>query len=145
LPPEFDQPHPSEVETLLVSGSNDFSTPAEFAANDLLPSLKNGRQVILSEMGHVGDVWGVQPEGTERLLTSFYDTGVADDSLYTYAPMDFNVRFGFPLLAKLAVGLMFILFTGVVASGFAARKIRHRNAVPAIKRERFARNSLPKG
>lgn len=103
--------HPTEVETLLVSGSIDFSTPAEYAQKELLPALKKGRQVILSEMGHVGDVWGVQPRATRRLLASFYDTGVADDSLYEYAPVDFRVKFGFPLLAKilLGTGLLFAL------------------------------------
>jgi hypothetical protein len=35
--------------------------PAEYARDELMPSLKNGRQVILSEMGHVNDVWSVQP------------------------------------------------------------------------------------
>ena len=106
---------PTEVETLLVSGSIDFSTPVEYATQDLLPTLKNGKQVILSEMGHVGDVWSVQPGATRRLLVSFYDTGVADDSLYKYEPMDFKVRFGFPLLAKISLGTGVLLVIGLFA------------------------------
>jgi hypothetical protein len=76
-----------------------------------LPCLKNGRQVVLSELGHVGDVWSVQPEATQRLLTSFYDTGVGDDSLFRYEPMDFKVKYGFPTLAKilLVTGVLFAL------------------------------------
>jgi len=107
LPLELGKVQPSDVETLLISGSIDFSTPAEYARDELLPSLKNGRQVTLSEVGHVMDVWRVQPKATLRLLTSFYATGIADDSLVTYTSMDFNVKFGFPMLAK----LMFV--TGV--------------------------------
>jgi len=111
LPDELRQTQPNNVETLLLSGSIDFSTPAEYARDELLPSLKKGKQVIISEAGHVGDVWGVQPAATLRLLTTFYDTGVADDSLFTYAPMDFKVKMGFPLLAKilLGTGVMFII------------------------------------
>jgi pimeloyl-ACP methyl ester carboxylesterase len=100
LPAELRQVQPSDVETLLVGGSADFSTPSQFATDELLPFLSNGEQVILSEFGHTGDVWGMQPEATVRLLTSFYDTGVADDSLYTYQPMNFHVEVGFPEMAK---------------------------------------------
>lgn len=116
IPAELRQVHPSDVETLLVSGSVDFSTPAEFAADELLPYLANGKQVVLAEMGHVNDLGRLQPEATARLLTSFYDTGVADDSLYTYAPMDFGVPLGFPALAKivLGIGLLLIAVVGMV-------------------------------
>jgi hypothetical protein len=65
-------------------------------------------------LGHVSDVWGVQPEATLRLLTSFYDTGVADDSLFTYAPMDFKVKLGFPLLAKILLGTGVMLVMGLI-------------------------------
>ncbi len=130
IPAEFRQVQPSDVETLLVSGSIDFSTPAEFATDELLPYLTKGQQVILAEMGHqVADLFNVQPEATERLLTSFYDTGVADGSLYTHAPMNFSVSLGFPTLAKLLVAAVIIvpllLVGGVV---LIIRKIRKRRA-----------------
>ncbi len=122
---ELSEVHPSDVETLLVSGSIDFSTPAEYATNELLPSLKNGKQVILSEMGHVSDLWNVQPKATLRLLTSFYDTGVADDSLFTYAPMDFHVSLGFPALAKIMLGTGVLIVAAVVAALWSvARRMR---------------------
>jgi pimeloyl-ACP methyl ester carboxylesterase len=122
LPQELREVRPTDVETLLISGSIDFSTPAEYARDELLPSLKNSRQVIISEAGHVGDVWGVQPEATLRLLTTFYDTGVADDLLYQYAPMDFKVKLGFPLLAKILLGTGVMLVMGLVLG--AARWIK---------------------
>ena len=104
LPAELRQVQPSAVETLLVSGSFDVSTPPEAATQGLLPALSHGKHVILSEMGHSPDPMSLQPQAYERLLTSFYDTGVADDSLYTYLPMDFNVPRGLPALAKIMLG-----------------------------------------
>ena len=128
IPDELRQVHTSEVETLLVSGSVDFSTPPQFATNELLPHLPNGRQVILAEMGHTEDVRNVQPEATERLLTSFYDTSAADDSLFTYAPMDFHVGMGFPAIAKIGLGVVvaLILVMAVVIWLIVRRIVRRR-------------------
>jgi hypothetical protein len=130
LPADLRRAHPSDVETLLVSGSVDFSTPPQFATDELLPYLSRGQQVILAEMGHTQDVWNVQPEAIERLLTSFYDTGVADSSLYAYVPMNFEVGLGFPLLAKIGLGvLLLILVAGAAAIWFVIRRIQRR-AIP---------------
>jgi len=115
LPAELRRVQPSDVETLLVSGSVDIYTPAQYATDELLPSLRNGQEVIVAEAGHVQDLFGLQPAATERLLTSFYDTGVADASLFTYAPMDFHVGLGFPLLAKLLAGAVVLLIAFVGA------------------------------
>ncbi len=129
IPAELRRVQPSDVETLLVSGNIDFSTPAEFATDELLPYLTNGKQVILAEMGHVNDVGTLQPAATERLVTSFYDTGVADDSLYTYAPMDFGVSLGAPTLAKIILGVVvLIVAAGVAVIWFVARRIQRRMA-----------------
>ncbi|MCP4428376.1 MAG: alpha/beta hydrolase [Chloroflexi bacterium] len=113
IPAEMRQVQPSATETLLISGNVDFSTPAEFATDELLPALANGKQVILSEMGHVSDVMTLQPEAIERLLTSFYDSDEADDSLFTYEPMDFQVKLGFPQIAKLALGVVSALLLAI--------------------------------
>jgi len=109
IPAELRQVRPSDVETLLVSGNIDATTPAQWATEELLPSLNNGKQVILSEFGHTDDVWGLQPEATEHLLTTFYNTGEVDDSLFVYQPMDFNVGLGFPELAKMSVAVVVLL------------------------------------
>lgn len=106
IPEEYRKLQRSDIETLLISGSVDFSTPVEFATNELLPYLSKGRQIILSEMGHVDDVFAIRPEATKRLLTSFYETGVAEDSLCEYVPMDFNVKWGFPKIAKMGLGVV---------------------------------------
>jgi hypothetical protein len=114
IPEEYRHVQQSSVETLLLSGSIDFSTPAGYATFELLPKLSNGKQVILSEMGHTNDLWNVQRPATIRLITSYYDTGKADDSLFTYAPMDFQVSWGFPKLAKIAIAGMVLITIGLV-------------------------------
>lgn len=127
IPDELRRVQTTEVETLLLSGSIDFSTPAEAATYELLPSLTHGQQVIASEMGHVGDVLTLQPAAAERLLTSFYDSGVADDSLYTYQPMDFTPPASFPMLAKIALGTaLLILVVLAPAIRFIVRRTLRR-------------------
>ncbi len=133
MPAELRQAHPSDVETLIISGSIDVAAPAERATEELLPYLSKGQQVILAEASH-NDMpgFGTQPQATERLVTSFYDTGVADDSLYTYAPIDFQVSWGYPTQAKLLLGLVLLLIAAVVAViWFVVRRIQRRKARPA--------------
>jgi pimeloyl-ACP methyl ester carboxylesterase len=100
LPDEFRHMQYSDVETLLLNGNIDFSTPAENATNEFLPYLKNGKQVIFSECGHVGDVVYLHSENTKHLLTGFYRDGAVDTSMNAYKSMDFHVSWGFPSIAK---------------------------------------------
>jgi len=132
IPEAYRQVQPSDVETLLVSGSIDFNIPAQFARDELLPSLSNGRQVIVSEFGHGADLVTQQPEALKRLLTSFYDTGVADDSLFTYHPVDFHVGLGYPEQAKILLAVVVLVPIGLVALvWFIVRRVRRRrNANP---------------
>ncbi|MBN2084109.1 MAG: alpha/beta fold hydrolase [Anaerolineales bacterium] len=131
MPEEYRSVHTSDIETLLISGSVDFSTPAQFAEQELLPSLTRGRHVVIAEQGHVSDFWSFQRGAARQLLTSFFDTGAADDSLYTYLPMEFKPAMSFPLLAKVLLGTG-VLF--LVALGFAGWRI--------IRRIRRGRNAL---
>jgi len=131
---EYRQVQPSDVETLLVSGNADFSTPIWTATNQLLPVLGNAQQVTLSEFGHVDDIWGLQPEATRLLLTTFYDSGEVDDSLFTYQPMTFDVGLmSFPFLAKVLVITIIVaplLIVGLV--WFIVRREKRRKAVQAL-------------
>ena len=70
------------------------------AAKELLPSLTNGRQVILREMGHVDDLVNLQRTAVEHLLVRFYNEGVIDDSKFKYDAMNFEPAIRFPLWAK---------------------------------------------
>jgi pimeloyl-ACP methyl ester carboxylesterase len=128
MPADLRQVHPSDVETLIVSGSTDVATPAELATEELLPHLSHGQQVILAELSH-SDLPGLetQPQAFERLLTSFLDTGVADDSLYTYAPIDFRVSWGYPAQAKIGLGLV-LLIIAIVAGviWLTIRRVKRR-------------------
>jgi pimeloyl-ACP methyl ester carboxylesterase len=129
MPDEFRGVQPAEVETLLVSGSIDYSTPSQFATEELLPALSNGEQVILSEFGHFGDVWGFQPEATRQLLVTFYDTGEVDDSLFTYQRMSFDVGLmSFPFLSKvLVIAVILAPLLLVVLVWFIVRRVKRRN------------------
>lgn len=129
IPQEFHQAQPSDVETLLVSGCVDFSTPAKYATEELLPHLTHGKQIILSEMGHVSDMLTLQPKAAERLLVSLFDTGAADDSLFKHQPMDFKVKVGFPLIAKISlVAAALILPAVIFGVWFLVRRIGGREA-----------------
>jgi pimeloyl-ACP methyl ester carboxylesterase len=90
VPDELRGPRYSDVETLLISGHLDFSSPVEPVKTDLLPYLRKGRLVVLSEMGH-NDVAGrLQPRAFQNLVGTFFLTGEADDSRFTYQLMDFK-------------------------------------------------------
>jgi pimeloyl-ACP methyl ester carboxylesterase len=124
----FEAPY-SDVETLLVSGSIDFSVAPQWATEELLPVLSNGQQVILSEFGHTSDFWGLQPEATVHLLTTFYDTGDVDDSRFVYQPMDFHVNRGWPTQAKQYLAIAVTVPLVLVALGwFIVRWVRHFRA-----------------
>ncbi len=104
LPDSLRCVQPSDVLTLLISGELDIATPAEPVERELLPALSQGQHVVLPETGHVPDVFKAQPEAVAHLLSTYFDTGVVDTSLFRKVPMDFQVKLGFPLLAKLGVG-----------------------------------------
>jgi len=47
----------------------------------------NTKSIIAATMQELST--GLQPEAFQRLITSYFDTGVADDSLYVYQPLGF--------------------------------------------------------
>jgi hypothetical protein len=128
---EADEPYrqvrPSDVETLLIGGRLDFSTPPRFASEELLPFLRNGQQVVLSDFGHTIDFWTTQPAAGTRLITHFYDTGQVDDSRYIHQAVDFTPETRQTALAKIVVGAMagLVLLT-VPSLMWMARRVRRR-------------------
>ena len=134
IPGEYRQVQPSEVEMLLVNGPLDLTAPPEYPTTELLPRLSNSQQVILKDFGHTNDFWNYQPKARVRLLTSFYDSGVADDSLYTYQPVDFSVGLGFPGMAKLLLAIVVVVPLGLVALvWFIVRRVRRRRVSPVSR------------
>jgi hypothetical protein len=134
IPDEYLQVKSTDVETLLVSGSIDLMNPPQAATEELLPNLSNGQQVILEEFGHGNTFWNSQPEARQHMLTTFFDTGQVDASLYEYQPLDFDVGRGWPGLAKTA--LIVVMMAAIVllaivglAIRFAARRVQRRRAL----------------
>ena len=122
---EFLQVQPSDVEMLLIGGNVDLASPVENARDDLLPHLSRGQQVIISDCGHVGDVWNLQPDATAHLVSTFYETGEVDDSRFTHLPITFDVSWGFPLMAKIGVAMIVLIVLGLAfLIFFVGRRVR---------------------
>ncbi|MCP4418350.1 MAG: alpha/beta hydrolase [Chloroflexi bacterium] len=134
IPEAYRQVQPSDVETLLESGSIDFMNPPQAATEELLPYLSNGEQVILKEFGHGNTFWNSQPEARIHMLTTFYDTGEVDASRYVYQPLDFDVGGGLPRLAKIVLAIVAVVLIVLVALAalvirFVIRRVRRRKAI----------------
>ena len=107
----YNKPQKSDVNMLLLSGNVDFSTPAEFAAQELMPYYSNASHIILSEIGHTGDVMWYNREAYVHLAQNYFDTGTIDASLFKYEPMTFEPEMKFAKMAKigLAVGILVLV------------------------------------
>jgi pimeloyl-ACP methyl ester carboxylesterase len=103
---EYDRVRTSDVETLLIGGTLDLATPPQWATEELLPHLPNGRQVVLPEFGHTTSFWEDQPEAGTRLINAFFDSGRVDDSLYKPTKVDFTPEVTQTALAKGVAGSM---------------------------------------
>jgi pimeloyl-ACP methyl ester carboxylesterase len=130
IPKDLREFQESDVEMLLVNGTVDFATPP-IALDEARPYFHKAQMVLLPEFSHTGDVMKtLQPEAFERLITSYYDTGVADNSLYVYQPLSFQPRMSLVAIAKLLVAAMVLLpallVLGVV---LVVRRIRHRRTL----------------
>jgi pimeloyl-ACP methyl ester carboxylesterase len=103
---QYSRVQTSNVETLLIGGTVDFSTPPQAATKELLPYLPNGHQVVLADLGHVSDFWSYQPQAGNRLINTFFRSGQVDDSLYQRASVDFTPEVTQTGLAKGIAGTM---------------------------------------
>ena len=103
---EYTHVQNSNVPTLLIGGNLDFATPPENATRELLPHLANGRQVVLSNLGHADDFWPYEPAAGTRLLNTYLDTGKVDTSLYTRNKVDFSPSQSQSTYAKGILGVL---------------------------------------
>jgi pimeloyl-ACP methyl ester carboxylesterase len=120
----------SNVEMLLVNGTVDFSTPPTALA-EAKPYFHRAQMVLLPEFSHITDVMKtLQPEAFERMVTSYYDTGVADSSLYVYQPLGFKPSMSATVIAKVLVAAM-ILLPALLILGVAlvVRRIRRPRTI----------------
>jgi pimeloyl-ACP methyl ester carboxylesterase len=113
---EYRQVPRSEVETLLVGGTLDVSTPAVNATRDLLPFLPNGRQVLLPRFGHSTSFWSDQPDAGTRLINTYLDSGRVDTSGYSPQRIDFTPSVTPTNVAKVVAGVMVTLALVAVLS-----------------------------
>jgi pimeloyl-ACP methyl ester carboxylesterase len=131
---------PSAVETLLIGGELDFSTPPVNATNELLPALSRGHQVVLPGLGHTNDFWEHRPEAGKHLLTTFFDTGRVDGSQFDRRPVGFDAV---PLSMSAIAGLLIGVTTGgallgLLVVGLLVRRRRRRGA-PSRRASRWIR------
>jgi pimeloyl-ACP methyl ester carboxylesterase len=103
---EYRRVRTSAVETLLIGGALDFSTPPQIATQELLPYLPNGHEVVLPGLGHTASFFAEQPDAGSRLVNTFFASGRVDDSLYTPQRVDFTPGVTVTRLAKLLLGTM---------------------------------------
>ena len=127
IPADLRRFQPSDVEMLLVNGAVDFSTPPA-ALDDARPYYPNAQMVVLPEFGHISDVMArLQPAAFERLITSYYDTGSADASLYVYEPLPFEPRLSLGTAGRLLVAAMVILPALILlGAALVVRRYRRR-------------------
>ncbi len=131
---EYSRVRRSDVETLLIGGALDVATPPQIATKELLPSLPNGRQVVLPGFGHSLDFWTYQPEAGSRLITTYLAHGEVDDSLYEPQAVDFTPEVTQTALGKGIGGAMVGLAALTVLSLLLMARRVH-------KRGRFGRKT----
>jgi pimeloyl-ACP methyl ester carboxylesterase len=119
----------SDVDMLLVNGTLDFGTPPT-TLDEAKPYFHKAQMVLLPEFSHNYDVYELQPAAFERLITSYYDTGVADDSLFVYQPLSFEPGRSLTVMARQLVAAIVLvpalLILGIV---LVVRRIRKRRTV----------------
>ena len=103
---EYTHVQNSNIPTLLIGGNLDFATPPQNATSELLPHLANGRQVVLSNLGHADDFWAYETAAGTRLINTYLDTGKVDTSLYTHNKVDFSPSQSQGAFAKDILGAM---------------------------------------
>ena len=103
---EYTHVQNSNVPALLIGGNLDFATPPENATRELLPHLANGRQVVLTNLGHADDFWPYEPAAGTHLMNTYLDTGKVDTSLYTRNKVDFSPSSSQGAYAKDLLGAM---------------------------------------
>jgi pimeloyl-ACP methyl ester carboxylesterase len=129
IPNDLREFQESDVEMLLVNGTVDFSTPPN-ALDEARPYFHKAQMILLPEFSHVSDVFSLQPEAFERLITSYYDTGVADGSLFVYQPLSFQPKLSLIVLARLLVAAAVLLPALFILSVvLIVRRIRKRRAM----------------
>jgi len=129
IPEELRDFQESDVEMLLINGTQDFSTPPT-ALDEARPYWHKAQMVLLPEFGHVDDEYTLQQEAFERLITSYLDTGVGDASLYVYEPVRFKAEVSNTVIARALLAAV-IVVPALIVGGIVliVRRIRRGRGV----------------
>ncbi len=131
ISPDLRELQESNVDMLLVNGTVDVGTPST-DMDEARPFYHKAQMVLLPEFSHTGDVTTLQPQAFQRLITSYYDTGVADSSLYVYQPLSFQPQISLTLIAKLLVAAALVLpVLLLLAVVWVLWRVRRRRTVTA--------------
>ena len=106
----------SNVQTLVISGALDMATPPQNSTSELMPSLPNGQQVVLPQLGHAGSFWSYEPTASTHLITTYLETGQVDLSRYTSPHVSFTPASTQTGIATAIVGAMSVLAVFTVVS-----------------------------
>jgi pimeloyl-ACP methyl ester carboxylesterase len=105
IPLEYRQLNTSLTETLVISGDLDVSTPSDYARDKLMPSLKNGEQLILKNMSHE-DIITKALKGSD-FLSKYYNSGEVDKSeILKTENLNFKPQTRFSKLKIFAMGVI---------------------------------------
>lgn len=108
IPEEYRKLRKSDVNTLIVSGNLDNSTPTDFATDELLPTLTNGYQVILNDYSH-NMIDNYQKDPIKAMIANYYKTGEVDKSQIKYQPINFKPKKSLTKMAKLGYPIWVVL------------------------------------
>lgn len=105
IPEEYRKCRVTTSPTLVISGHLDNSTPADFATDELMPFLSNGKRIILSNMSH-SDIFQ-KAMGAKGFLTAYFDSGEVNSSLVENDNnVDFTPKKKFSKLKIFVAGLI---------------------------------------
>lgn len=91
--------------------------------------MTNGEQVILEDIGHSDSIWASQPEARAHLITTFFDTGEVDASLYEHQAVDFAIDRSWSDLMRIFIMIIIAVVTLVIALiGLAIYLVRRHKA-----------------
>jgi len=106
---EYKKAQYSLTETLMIGGNLDISTPPEYAAGELLPIMPNAKQIILKDMAHVDDLMYLQRDAFNSLISTYYDTGKVDSTLFSDDTVEFKTPVSFNGIAKVLYPVVFVM------------------------------------
>ena len=140
---EYTRVRDSRIPTLLIGGELDFATPPQIAHRELLPHLRNGREIVLPKVGHADDFWAYEPAASTRLIDMYLGTGRVDTSLYTVNRLDLTPSVTHGRIAEIVLAV-FLGFAAMTLLSFVwlAARIR-RGALFGRKASVAARAVLP--